>query len=92
MVQKIHEDQKRAKRSFDDEPAPDVVKKFGSVVRRHYLEQTDARFRLAANTEYPFHERLVHFWSNHFAVSADKPPVSALAGLFENVLFQYNLN
>ena len=91
-VQKVRELQKDAKRSFDDQPAPDVVKKFGSVVRRHYLEQTDARFRLAASTEYPFHERLVHFWSNHFAVSADKPPVSALAGLFENEAIRPNLS
>ncbi len=28
-------------------------------------------------------ERLVHFWSNHFAVSADKQPLAALAGLYE---------
>jgi uncharacterized protein (DUF1800 family) len=26
----------------------------------------------------------VHFWSNHFAVSADKQPLTALAGAFEN--------
>jgi uncharacterized protein (DUF1800 family) len=25
----------------------------------------------------------VHFWSNHFAVSADKQPLGALAGLYE---------
>src|SRR6185503_17138370 len=31
-----------------------------------------------------FRERLVHFWTNHFAVSADKPQVLALAGALEN--------
>ena len=25
----------------------------------------------------------MHFWSNHFAVSADKPPIPAVAGLYE---------
>ena len=31
----------------------------------------------------PFVERLVHFWSNHFAVSVDKLLVVGLAGGFE---------
>lgn len=31
-----------------------------------------ARYRLAATTQRPFVERLVRFWSNHFAVSIDK--------------------
>lgn len=31
-----------------------------------------ARYRVATTTERPFAERLVRFWSNHFAVSADK--------------------
>ena len=26
----------------------------------------------------------MHFWSNHFAISADKQPLPAIAGLFEN--------
>ena len=36
-----------------------------------YREQVAARYRLAARTEEPFRERLVHFWTNHFALSAD---------------------
>jgi uncharacterized protein (DUF1800 family) len=31
-----------------------------------------ARYRVGATTNAPFVERLVRFWSNHFAVSADK--------------------
>jgi uncharacterized protein (DUF1800 family) len=83
-VQEIREMQRDAKETASDEPAPDVVQKFGAIARRHYLEQTSARFRFAAKTDLPFHERLVHFWANHFAVSADKQPISALAGAFEN--------
>ena len=59
------------------------VKTYGRTVRRHYIEQTNARYRAAAETETPFHERLVHFWTNHFAISADKQPMPAIAGLYE---------
>jgi len=90
-VQEVREMQRNAKRGLDDDPAPDVVQKFGAIVRRHYLEQTDVKFRLATSTDLPFHERLVNFWANHFAVSADKQPVSALAGLFENEAIRPNL-
>jgi uncharacterized protein (DUF1800 family) len=50
----------------------------------HYRAQVLARARSAALTTRPFAERLVHFWSNHFAVSADKGVVYGLAGALEN--------
>jgi uncharacterized protein (DUF1800 family) len=49
-----------------------------------YQEQVAARYRVAARTPEPFRERLVHFWTNHFAVSADKAPVLGLAAMLEN--------
>ena len=61
-------------------------------VRSYYADQVGARIKNAARTDYPFHERLVRFWSNHFAVSADRQPVSALAGLFENEAIRPNLS
>jgi uncharacterized protein (DUF1800 family) len=68
-------------------PAPGIdaqaIREFGTFVREHYVAQTTERHRLAIETERPFVERLVHFWSNHFAVSADKQPLAALAGLYE---------
>jgi uncharacterized protein (DUF1800 family) len=33
----------------------------------------------------------VHFWSNHFAVSADKQPMPAIAGIFEKEAIRANL-
>ena len=91
-VQEARQMQREARQAAEsDRPARDVVKKLGSLLRKHYLSQTNARFRTATDTDYPFHERLVHFWSNHFAVSADKQPVSALAGLFENEAIRPNL-
>jgi uncharacterized protein (DUF1800 family) len=50
----------------------------------YYLDQVAARYRVAVATQESFRERLVHFWTNHFAVSADKPQVLALAGTLEN--------
>lgn len=50
----------------------------------YYLNQVAARYRVAAATEESFRERLVHFWTNHFAVSADKVQVTALVGSLEN--------
>ncbi len=64
---------------IDDE----AIREFGAFQREHYLAQTAERHRLALTTDRPFVERLVHFWSNHFAVSADKQPLAAIAGLYE---------
>jgi uncharacterized protein (DUF1800 family) len=60
-----------------------AIRELGTFMREHYLEQTAERHRLAIAADRPFVERLVHFWSNHFAVSADKQPLAALAGLYE---------
>jgi uncharacterized protein (DUF1800 family) len=49
-----------------------------------YRDQVAARYRVAVATSEPFRERLVHFWTNHFAVSADKPQVVALAATLES--------
>jgi len=52
-------------------------------LRESYRSAVDARVAAALVTPAPFAERLVHFWSNHFAVSVEKPAVAALAGVFE---------
>jgi uncharacterized protein (DUF1800 family) len=48
-----------------------------------YRSAVNARLTSALASDTPFVERLVHFWSNHFAVSVDKGQVAALAGAFE---------
>ena len=58
----------------------------------HYRAQALARCQSAALTERPFAERLVHFWSNHFAVSADKGAVTGIAGTLENEAIRPNVN
>ncbi len=51
--------------------------------REEYVAAVGARTTSALQTATPFMERLVHFWSNHFAVSVDKLLVIGLAGGFE---------
>lgn len=80
-VQELRRSQREMQRSGKE---IDPGEKVGRIVRGHYLEQSAARYRTAISTDTPFFERLVHFWSNHFAISADKQPLPAIAGLFEN--------
>lgn len=51
--------------------------------RAAYVDCVAARFGTALTTPAPFVERLVHFWANHFAVSAEKLGVVGLAGPLE---------
>lgn len=53
------------------------------LLRDAFVADAEARIRHAAATDAPFVERLVMFWSNHFAVSAAKGAVRGLAGAFE---------
>lgn len=52
-------------------------------IRRDALAEVSTRYRHAAGTARPFVERLVRFWSNHFAVSADKNQARLLAAPME---------
>ncbi len=67
-------------------PAVGQRAKLGEMprLRRHYLTAGAARLAHALATPTPFAERLVYFWSNHFAVSANSQPVALLAGDHEN--------
>lgn len=56
---------------------------FAKQARLLYRAGVQARANSALATEAPFVERLVHFWSNHFCVSADNPQLAAFAPAFE---------
>ena len=76
-------------------PSADAVKAFNAVrevYQPHYRAQVLARAQSAATTDRPFAERLVHFWSNHFAVSADKGAVYGVAGTLENEVIRPHVN
>jgi len=64
----------------DDETSRMAIRR---MVREGYAEAGRLRVEAALTTAAPFPERLVHFWANHFAVSADKLQTLGLAGAFE---------
>jgi uncharacterized protein (DUF1800 family) len=63
--------------------AAELAMRLPQYLRPIYVNDCRARLRAASQTERPFAERLVHFWSNHFAVSVDKLAVLGIAGSFE---------
>lgn len=63
--------------------AENVLGKYRKSLREHYAQAVDTRLQVAVASETDFAERLVHFWSNHFAVSTDKIVITALAGNYE---------
>jgi uncharacterized protein (DUF1800 family) len=60
-----------------------VLKRLPQYYRPIYIAEVQARMRNAVSTQRPFVERLVYFWSNHFAVSVDKLAVTGVAGALE---------
>jgi uncharacterized protein (DUF1800 family) len=79
-----------------DAAQPDANKAAFNVLRNayvpHYRAQVLARAQSAALTGRPFAERLVHFWTNHFAISADKGAIFGLAGTLENEAVRPHVN
>ena len=61
----------------------DVQQKLPQFIKPIYTSEATARFQQAVLTDRPFVERLIQFWSNHFAVSVDKQYLAGLAGSFE---------
>jgi uncharacterized protein (DUF1800 family) len=69
--------------SPDKDQRKTLQKDFGKQASMLYRAGVEARANSALATEAPFIERLVHFWSNHFCVSADNPQLTAFAAAFE---------
>jgi len=68
-----------------------AVQTLRAALMPHYVAQADARTRIAVTSANSFRERLVHFWTNHFAVSVDKPVCLGIAGAFENEAIRPNV-
>lgn len=75
--------QQRAVRQAPDGERSGIRAAYLRQGRDEYLTAVGARTHSALQTDTPFVERLVHFWSNHFAVSVDKLLLVGLAGGFE---------
>ena len=86
LLAKVFE-QRAAGREARENPSAESVVAIAKTLRDIYLPaylgDVTARFRMAVSSERSFVERLVHFWSNHFAVSVDKLQVLGLAGAME---------
>jgi uncharacterized protein (DUF1800 family) len=76
-------DQQRAVRQAPDGQRSGIREAYLRKGRQEYVAAVGARMACALQTPTPFVERLVHFWSNHFAVSVDKLLIVGLAGGFE---------
>jgi uncharacterized protein (DUF1800 family) len=78
-------DMMRAVGSADTMVKGDPTKQIDQPIAQKFMRaDAMARFKCIAHAEVGFAERLVHFWSNHFCVSAAKgPQVRAIAGCFE---------
>src|SRR5688572_8081975 len=75
--------QQRAARQAPEGQRAGIREAYLRQGREQYVAAAGARANSALQSPTPFMERLVHFWSNHFAVSVDKLLIVGLAGGFE---------
>ncbi|MGR5133348.1 DUF1800 domain-containing protein [Vibrio alfacsensis] len=81
-----------AKRKLKQSPTKkrEVQKQLSAFFKQQYLRQVEARNLQTLYTPYGFQERLIQFWSNHFAISADTRKVQPIVASVENeVIRQY---
>ncbi|WP_416897553.1 MAG: DUF1800 domain-containing protein [Minwuia sp.] len=69
-----------------------IIRLFKQDFRQTYLEEAALRTAAAVRSRTPFAERLVHFWSNHFTVSARRAILAGLAGAYEREAIRASLN
>ena len=70
---------------------PAAIREFAQTIGEHYQAQAGALYATAIASDAPFRERLALFWANHFAVSAEKQPIGAIAGLYIDEAIRPNL-
>jgi uncharacterized protein (DUF1800 family) len=76
----------------DGAPAAGIEASFGRRFGPGLATEVAARFAAAVQTETGFHERLVWFWSNHFAVSATRAQAINLVGPYEREAIRPHVN
>ncbi len=68
-----------------------VEEDFVENFRERVTRAVGARVEAAIASDRPVHERLVHFWSNHFTVSSAKPGAIAMPPSFERDAIRPNV-
>jgi uncharacterized protein (DUF1800 family) len=80
----LREERRKARgQSQDKEGLAALGARRRELQRDVLVAEAVARVSAAVATPRSFVERLTQFWANHFAVSADKPAVTGVAGAFE---------
>jgi uncharacterized protein (DUF1800 family) len=69
-----------------------VIRLIRKDFRQVYSDEARLRTAAAVTSPTPFAERLVHFWSNHFTVSAKRPILAGLAGAYEREAIRPHIN
>ncbi|MFZ3407000.1 DUF1800 domain-containing protein [Vibrio chagasii] len=84
--------EQRKKAKGDDQKMQAMKKEAQSFLRTHYRQQAQARHLQSVETPYGFQERIVQFWSNHFAISVDNRKLMPLAASIENDVVRKHWN
>ncbi|EDK30580.1 hypothetical protein VSWAT3_24894 [Vibrionales bacterium SWAT-3] len=89
----VGENREQRKKAKGDEQKMQAMKKEAqSFLRTHYRQQAQARHLQSVETPYGFQERIVQFWSNHFAISVDNRKLMPLAASIENDVVRKHWN
>lgn len=89
VLQTYYQDKRTLKRDQRAQAQADATKdkkqrrQVGQELRALYQEGVNARADSALASEAPFVERMVHFWANHFCVSADNARATAYVAQYE---------
>lgn len=83
------ERRRQSKRSGED--AQVKQEKIGRLYRQSLMQELGRRYQVAVASENGFVERLVRFWSNHFAISVDKRQAALYAAPMEREAIRPNV-
>ncbi|CDT94639.1 conserved hypothetical protein [Vibrio coralliirubri] len=82
----------RMKAKGDEQQMQATKKEAQSFLRTQYRQQAQARNLQSVETPYGFQERIIQFWSNHFAISVDNRKLMPLAASIENDVVRQHWN
>ncbi|MEP6907423.1 MAG: DUF1800 domain-containing protein [Pseudoxanthomonas sp.] len=90
---KRESDYLQQRRQQKQNPGIDLPTKItaAQLYRQSMMQELGRRYQLAVTSESSFIERLVHFWSNHFAISVDKRQAALYAAPMEREAIRPNV-
>ncbi|MGY3572597.1 DUF1800 domain-containing protein [Vibrio paucivorans] len=83
---------KRRQLKQSPEKRREVQKQLNQYFNQSYMAQMAARSEQTRRTPYGFQERLIQFWGNHFAISADTRRVKPIVAGVENEVIRKHWN